>query len=123
MKIKTLILSIFLIIISNLSHSQSNVKTFDITDRGSAKSTEINKYENAVLTANMESYRNKTSRTKLQFVNGLTIELLSAQELYILGVNINPSDYTDSRDPRFTFPIFDLSSEGYLLALYKSIGK
>lgn len=122
MKIK-IILTLFTIFFATITFAQNDTKTFSVTKQGSVKSSDLIKYESAIKSANMESYRNKTSRTKLEFVNGLTIELLSAQELYILGVNINPSEYTDSRDPQFTFPILDISEEGYLIALYKSIGK
>lgn len=108
---------------SLLSHAQTETKTFNITNNGTVTLSDLPKYENAILTANMESFRNKTTRTTLYFDNGLTIELLSAQELYILGVNINPNDYVDSRDPKFTFPTFQLTSDGHLIALYQSIGK
>lgn len=108
---------------SLVSHAQTETKTFNITNNGTVTLSDLPKYENAILTANMESFRNKTTRTTLYFDNGLTIELLSAQELYILGVNINPNDYVDSRDPKFTFPTFHLTNEGHLLAFYQSIGK
>ena len=118
---RKLILLMVFMITSMVSYSQQ--KTFTIVDQGTVSTTEVTKYESAIQNSDMESYRNKTTRTVLVFDTGLKIELLSAQELYILGVNINPNDYVDSRDPKFTFPTFHLTPGGHLLAFYQSIGK
>ncbi len=102
--------------------SQS-INTFDVIENGNVQESEIPKYKAAILSSNMESYRNKSTRDTLSFDNGLKFVLYSAQELYILGYVISPNDYDSYRDPKYTNPIFYLSDTGYLIALYNHIEK
>ena len=118
---RKLILLMVFMIISLMSYSQQ--KTFNVVNQGTVTTTDLPKYESAIQTADMEPYRSKTHRTILTFDNGLKIELLSAQELYILGNNINPSLYVDDRDPKYTYPTFHLTNDGFLIAFYQHIEK
>lgn len=128
---KKLILLTMFMMINILSYSQT--KTFDIIDNGTVPTGDVIKYEIAISEANMESYRNKTTRDTLTFESGLKIVLYSAQELYLIGYSINPSEYVDVRDPRYTSPIFRLvipngmpqapGQKPYLVALYNHIEK
>ncbi len=120
---KKLKLFILMMITSMLSFSQNSPKTFNVLENGSVILTDITKYENSINSANMESYRNKTIRVTLMFDNGFKLELLSAQELFIMGYSINPSRYSDIRDTRYSIPTFHLTNDGYLIALYQHIEK
>lgn len=117
-----------------LARAQTPIKSFDIVDRGQVSSSDISKYVDAISVANMESYRNKTKNDTIVFDTGVKVVLYSAQELYKKGYNINPSEYVDVRDPRYTTPTFHLvdtaggipqapGQKPYLVALYKRIEK
>jgi hypothetical protein len=122
----------FLIFISIISKSQSSIKTFDIINNGKSVS-EVEIYEKIVSESNMENYRCKTRRDTLLFETGIKIILYSAQELYIRGYSINPSEYIDIRDSKYKSPIFKLiipngipqapGQKPYLIALYNHIEK
>jgi len=127
---KLILLTMFMIV-SLLSYSQT--KTFTVIDNGSVPTADVIKYETAISEANMESYRNKTTRDTLVFETGLKVVLYSSQELYLSGYNIDPSQYVDVRDPRYTNPTFRLvipngmpqapGQKPYLVALYNHIEK
>ena len=79
----------------------------------------------AINASNLESFRFKTTINTLVFDDGVKVELKSAQELFILGLISNPDVYTDTRDIRYTDPIFHLVSgqNPTLITLYKRIEK
>lgn len=98
--------------------------------------TDYNKfvYERTIGKANLEAYRLKTKRDTITFDNGFKVELLSAQELFILGEKIDANEYSDKRDPQYTHPTFRIviptglevqapGQEPYIIALYKAIEK
>lgn len=126
-KIK-LVMIFCLSMIASISKSQTT-KTFEVIGNVS----NISVYESTISDANMESYRNKTTRDTLVFESGVKVILYSAQELYISGYNIDPSQYVDVRDPRYTNPTFRLvipsgmpqapEQKPYLVALYNHIEK
>lgn len=91
------------------------VKTAEITD--------ISIYEKALNVPDIESFRFKTKRNTLVFDNGVTVELLSAQELFIKGETIEPSAYSDTRDKIYVQPIFHLTDKGSLITMYTKILK
>ncbi len=109
----------FLIFFSSNIIAQVDCKNqFKVLSTGSISSTaEISKYQESIKKASFESYRNKTKTQTLEFDNGFKIELPSAQQLFITGCNINPSDYTDNK---IELPIFSVTKEGWILAGYKN---
>lgn len=114
--------------ISFISKSQTT-KTFEVI----GNDPNISVYESVIADANMESYRKKTTRDTLVFESGVKVILYSAQELFIGGYNIDPSQYVDNRDPRYTNPTLRLvipngmpqapGQKPYLVALYNHIEK
>lgn len=126
---KIKLLMIFcLSMISFISKSQTT-KTFEVI----GNDPNISVYESVIADANMESYRKKTTRDTLVFESGVKVILYSAQELFIGGYNIDPSQYVDNRDPRYTNPTLRLvipngmpqapGQKPYLVALYNHIEK
>lgn len=115
--------------ITFISKSQTT-KTFEVIGNGVSN---VSVYESVISDANMESYRNKTTRDTLVFDSGVQVILYSAQELYISGYNIDSSKYVDIRDPRYTNPTLRLvipsgvpqapGQKPYLVALYNHIEK
>lgn len=104
--------------ISSSAFSQEK-STFKIIDNGSVK--DINLYEEAVKKADMENYRYKTKRNIIEFDNGLKVELLSAQEMFILNLKVDMNNYSDTRDPKYIQPIFHLTDQGTLVAMYRKV--
>lgn len=91
-------------------------------------------YEKVIKNADLEPYRMKTKRDTITFDNGFKVELLSAQELFILGENIDVNNYSDTRDIRYTSPTFRIivptgslpqapGQQPYIIALYNHIEK
>ncbi len=85
--------------------------------------TNLSAYEKALKVPDIESFRYKTKRNTLAFDNGITVELLSAQELFIKGEAVEPNNYSDSRDKKYIQPIFHLADNGSLIAMYTKILK
>lgn len=90
--------------------------TFSITDKGSVSDSKP--YEEAIKKADMEIYRCKTKRNTIVFDNGLKVELISAAEMFALGMKVSINDYSDTRAPHFIQPIFHLNDNGTLSAMY-----
>lgn len=131
-RLKQFILTLCLMISTQFLNAQTDPQTFNIVNNGSA--IDIKAYEDAIKSSNMESYRYKTKRDTIIFDNGVEIELLSAQELYLSGMtNINISEYSDERDARYVEPIFHLvevsgppqapGQKPYIIALYTHVEK
>ena len=59
------------------------------------KTTNISEYKDALDNANFNRIRYKSKRRQITFLNGPTIELLSAQELISKGVLIDLSEATN----------------------------
>lgn len=115
-------------------NSQTDYRTFKIISTGTVSEIGIAQYESAIMSASMENYRLKTKSNIIVFDSGVKIELKSAQESYILGASINPAEYSDERDSRYTDPTFHVvipnggipqapGQKPYLVALYKRIEK
>jgi hypothetical protein len=127
---KIKILMIFCLSMIALISKSQTTKTFEVIGNGVPN---ISVYESTIAEANLESYRNKTTRDTLVFESGVQVILYSAQELYITGYSIDPSQYVDVRDPRYTSPTFRLiipngmpqvpGQKPYLVALYNHIEK
>jgi hypothetical protein len=130
---KNIIIMLCLLITTQLN-SQTDYRTFKVVSTGTVSEIEITQYELAIKGASMESYRFKTKSNIIVFDSGFKVELKSAQECYILGVNMDPSGYSDTREARYTDPTFHLvipnggipqapGQKPYLVALYKHIEK
>ena len=134
MKIKQIIIALCLLATTQLN-SQTDYRSFRVVSTGTVSEINITKYEMAISTANLESYRLETKSNILVFDSGVKIELKSAKECYLLGVKIEPSAYDDYRDPTYTDPTFHMvdpsvangvqatGQKPYLIALYKRIEK
>lgn len=70
----------------------------------------------AVLSANLETYRLKTERLEIKFKNGFKLLLLSAKELKESGVNLNTAIYNEKLPKGYTFPLFTVLDSGFLTA-------
>jgi hypothetical protein len=71
----------------NISFAQTG--TFEITSKGNV--SDIKLYEDAMNSANFDSYRFQTKRRMINFEAGVLIELLSAEEVESKGLEINKS--------------------------------
>lgn len=102
--------------------SQTNPLSYNIITTNTVSASD---YISAINVSNLESFRFKTKVNTLVFDDGVKVELKSAQELFILGLISNPDVYTDTRDIRYTDPIFHLVSgqNPTLITLYKRIEK
>ena len=122
--LKTLLFVLSLTCMTQIK-AQTN-KSYNIIWGELITSSEIDKgplYQKTLDSAYLESFRLKTKRDTITFSNGMKVELLSAQELFIKGYNIDPSNYSDNRDPKYTKPTFMITNEGYLIALYNHVEK
>ena len=117
-------LSLILVFFSQESNAQSKSfkeSTFKIIK--TAGVTDLSVYEKALNVPDIESFRYRTKRNTLVFDNGITVELLSAQELFIKGEIVEPNNYSDTRDKRYIQPIFHLAENGSLIAMHTKILK
>ena len=134
-KMTTLLLVLFLTCVTQLEAQTTN-KSFNILWGDLTTTSEYDKgylYEKVLGEADFESYRLKTKRDTLVFDNGFKVELLSAQELFILGENIDINNYSDTRDSQYTKPILRIvipnglpqapGQQPYIIALYNHIEK
>lgn len=80
-------------------------------------------YSDAILNSDLEPYRLKDSRVKLQFKNGFELELLSAKELFVKGVQIDIGNYRVQNDSKVPLPLFVVFDNGTLGAEIKTTDK
>jgi hypothetical protein len=107
------------------SHAQSKSTSTESSFKvlKTAGISDLTAYEKAVNVPDIENFRYKTKRNTIVFDNGITIELLSAQELFIMGKSVQPNDYSDTRDKKYIQPIFHLAENGSLVAMYTKVLK
>src|SRR5258708_3453600 len=120
------ILPLFLILVFFSQESNAQSKSFKENAFKIIKTagvTNLSAYEKALNVPDIESFRYRTKRNTIEFDNGFTVELLSAQELFIKGEIIEPNNYSDTRDKRYIQPIFHLADNGSLIALHSKILK
>lgn len=131
--IKNIMIILCLLLTTQLN-SQTDSKSFKVISTGTVSQSDIPSYELAIKGASIEQYRFETKSNILVFDSGVKVELKSAKECYVLGVNIDSHSYDDYRDPKYTDPIFHLvipnggvpqapGQKPYLVALYKRIEK
>jgi hypothetical protein len=88
MKIHLCFFLLFSILFTSTGFSQK--ASYRIINRN--KTTNISEYKDALDNANFNRIRYKSKRRQITFLNGPTIELLSAQELISKGVLIDLSE-------------------------------
>lgn len=76
-------------------------------------------YTQAIENANFEDLRLKEKTQVFEFENGFSLELVSAKELIKRGVSLDLIAYKQELDKDFQIPLFRISSEGHLVALYE----
>lgn len=115
---KTLLTFILVQLLSSFSFSQTN-STFKIISSGNI--TNVADYEVAIRKADMESYRYRSQNDTLSFDNGLKFILFSAEDLRDKGVSIDLNNYKNPEeiDKEYINPIFSLTPDGWLIALYQ----
>jgi len=101
---------------SSFSQETNSISNFQITDNGNV--ADIQLYNVAINNADLENYRYKTKRNTILFDNGLKAELISAEEMFALGMKVNINNYSDTRDPLYIQPVFRLNDNGTLSAMY-----
>ncbi len=78
-------------------------------------------YTQAIENANFEDLRLNEKTQVFEFENGFSLELASATELIKKGIVIDLNNYKQELDKDFQTPLFRISNEGHLVALYNSI--
>jgi hypothetical protein len=78
-------------------------------------------YSKAIMGADMESYRSRDKRVTLKFDNGFELELFSAKEMVVKGIQVNPNSYEETHDKKIEYPVFVINSKGFLLAQVRTI--
>jgi len=115
-KLYTLSLLVFLFV--SVGMAQTPAGSFVITENGTAQNTAS--YITAIENADMESYRLQNERVKLSFDNGLTFELLSANEMAAAGMNVNASEYRQENPVTYRPPVLHLIANGKIAAEYQT---
>jgi len=72
-------------------------------------------YKTCILAADMEQYRLREKRVRLEFENGFELELYSAKELFVQGAQININNYQLNHG-NGQVPVFTVLPNGYLAA-------
>lgn len=112
MRLKSIIITTFLIFFYTYSYTQKN--TYQIINQNNV--TNISDYNTAMDSAKFDSYRYIKKRRKLVFASGVEIELLSVHELQKLNIPVNSSKGRIYNEKVHTNPIFRLGPNGYILA-------
>lgn len=77
-------------------------------------------YIDALSEANMESYRLRTEDVKITFKEGVEVILISASKLVAQGENIDITKYQVNFPTNYSIPVFSVSTNGKLMAEYKT---
>lgn len=95
------------------SQSRTLANSFVILNNAHADQAQF--YTQAVEAADMEQYRLRDKRVRLTFENGFEIELYSAKELFVNGVQLNIGSYAIDHGPG-QLPVFNILPGGHLTA-------
>lgn len=111
------------------SQAQETSKTLpgSFIIHGNYDSAKMDFFRKSIEKANFEQYRLKDANVVLTFKNGFTLELLSAKECAMKGISksFNPNMYAErnSFPSDFFYPIFEIVSNGWVLAEVQSKSK
>jgi hypothetical protein len=111
----------FLFIGQGLLAQETLNKTYIIKDQGSIKDAQP--YIKAMSNSDMRNHRLRNTNYTIVFQGGLTIELLSANELKRNGLSIQPLDYPESFDSKRQEPVFTLGSNDFIIESYTAGSK
>ncbi len=112
----------FLLCLTTYSQNGKTIaNSFVIEDNLNPEKVEF--YKQAILTADLETYRRRDERVSLVFENGFTLQLFSAKELFVQGAKINPNDYAMTAPKVAVLPVFKIISDGRMTAMVAHIEK
>jgi hypothetical protein len=80
-------------------------------------------YKVAIYKASMENYRLRDKDVVLTFSEGFECVMLSAKSLAERGVTVDIDSYQTDFSYNFVLPIFSLTEDGHLIAIYQKVGK
>lgn len=72
-------------------------------------------FTKSINAADMEQYRLRDKRARLEFENGFEMELYSAKELFVNGAKLNINNYPVTHGNNQT-PVFNILPSGHLAA-------
>jgi len=95
-----------------LAQDKTLPNSFAIVNNTSPNPDEF--YRNSIAAADMEQYRLRDKRLRLEFENGFEVELYSAKELFVSGQALNLNLYQQESGGQL--PVFAILPNGHLTA-------
>ncbi len=118
-----LIFVIALLVTAVSTHAQTQAASNSIIIKNNQHPEQEAFYKGAILRANMEAYRLKSTNVTITFAEGFECELVAASTLVQLGSPIDVDSYQNSFSTNFILPVFSITADGYLIATYQKTGK
>ena len=118
-----LIFVIALLVTAVSTHAQTQAASNSIIIKNNQHPEQEAFYKGAILRANMETYRLKSTNVTITFAEGFECELVAASTLVQLGSPIDVDSYQNSFSTNFILPVFSITADGYLIATYQKTGK
>lgn len=118
---KKIFLLCILFVCAFFMHAQNKTITGSFIIRDLSDNSKLEFYTKAIEKANFEELRLRNKSLEFKFENGFVLELSPATELKTKGIISNTDIYKEELDKNFQYPVFKISDEGLLVALYNSL--
>ena len=113
------LLGMFLLLSCGSMVAQSSQRTYVISDQAGVQ--DLEPFIKALDKANLENYRFEDARRRLNFDNGMKVDLLSVNELKAFGIEVSASARKAAREPKRN-AVFTVRN-GYLLEMVRPARK
>ncbi|MCD6016967.1 MAG: hypothetical protein K0S53_88 [Bacteroidetes bacterium] len=121
----TLRLLFLFFILFNIEAGSAQTKTtiknsYSIQPDVTLSASEADFYAKSIEAVDLEKYRLKTKDVTLEFRNGFKLILSSADRLFLQGIQINTTEYTDDLASDYMYPLFRVDESGIVVTMYKT---
>lgn len=121
MKRHTLIFCFFLtLFFSNKSFAQSIILSNGTIITKLQDETKFDFYKKSIEAAKFEKYRQLSNNVVLEFNNGFSLVILSAEKFHEFNNSIDLTSYSNVTDKEYPLPVFRVDDSGILVSMHKT---
>lgn len=121
MKLHTLIFcALFTLFFFNKSFAQNIILSNGTIITKLLDESKFESYKKSIETSNFEKYRQLSNNVVLEFTNGFSLVVLSAEKYHEINNSVDVVGYTNVTDKEYPLPVFKIDDSGILVSMHKT---